>query len=105
MSMVDRNCEPHERLIAYTRVLTTDPTTPTGKRNYKRGQPLMPTHDILAIEAEAATAERERLTPWIEHQVGCDGPVYPCTCGLKDAYPEVGGYSLIAAIEGEPGDD
>ncbi|RLA42348.1 MAG: hypothetical protein DRR06_14675 [Gammaproteobacteria bacterium] len=39
----------------------TNPTTPAGKRWYKQGQPLMPTHDILAIEAEAKAQERKRL--------------------------------------------
>jgi hypothetical protein len=55
---------------------------------------------VLAIEDEAAAAERERLTPWIEHQPECDGPVYPCTCGLAEAYPEVGAYSLVARPDG-----
>jgi len=69
----------------------TDPTTPTGKRHYDRvqrvGYAWFKGEDIIAIEQEAAAAERERLEAWISHNhvpAAEDGYPMPCP-GERDA--------------------
>jgi hypothetical protein len=84
-----------------------EPTTPTGKRlhddawdpNDEERSEYVQSHawsrercqerdgcrTILAIEAEAAQQERERLRPWLKHHSDCyylDGS--KCRCGLLE---------------------